>query len=648
LWYHGLAVVGFDQDEGFPLYRSGYADDVRRAKEELGVYPTPLDEMSEELLEDLEQDPILQNFHFLPLYFPASDREGMMQALTAVANRKVNESGAVGPESRSGARWAAGTFEEGSQRRVLRELVEVLEQEWDLFYGEYWQREVAVGQAENEILEQRFNRELSPGIEDFLGDEGLQSGYVVVSRVLGPEGRLIQGNAFRGIADAVAVWAPGWEDVNGSLYSIVRELCFSIVDGSVINRATVRRGDPQIISGRAAVRCGSLLIGRGVRNLLDDYQRAFLRAAGADTSESELAVAFEEEFQVPGRVLEAIRAHLWPEEVAAQQRDTGPGWLVQTGPHIDLWFHGLAVVSADQPGPLGLYSADYASRIREIKRDKGVYPTKLDSLAPRLREDIARQRALDVIHFVPMYFDPQTSAEGMLDALDALAKRRIEETDLIQPDAATGVFRIAGAFTSGGSRRVLETLVEALENEWEVFYADYWDELNEVEAGRYDAVQSVWDSLFVPALGPYLERRKLTGGAVFLSPALGPEGRIVDLSEGDPRDQQVVVQMPLSSSEPAPSVFAFLKELCFILVDPRSLGASPENQEEFEDLRRRVAVRCGHLVLQFYAPTLASTYRRVFLDAVGAEESYTLEAFKRVYYVDPDVFERLRVQIRRR
>ncbi len=94
-------------------------------------------------------------------------------------------------------------------------------------------------------------------------------------------------------------------------------------------------------------------------------------------------------------------------------------------------------------------------------------------------------------------------------------------------------------------------------------------------------------------------------------------------------------------------MFAFLKELCFVLIDPQDLGMRPGSQED-EDLRRRVAVRCGHLVLQFYAPTMTTQYRRVFLDAVGAEESSTLEAFYRVYHVDSEVAERLREEIRRR
>jgi len=69
---------------------------------------------------------------------------------------------------------------------------------------------------------------------------------------------------------------------------------------------------------------------------------------------------------------------------------------------------------------------------------------------------------------------------------------------------------------------------------------------------------------------------------------------------------------------------------------------------DLQDLRRRAAVRCGADIMQFYAPVLASGYRRVFLDAVGAEESSTVSAFERVYALKPEVEELVREQIRRR
>ncbi len=647
LWFHGLAVIGFDQDGELPLYSPDYVAKVRAAKEEMGIYPTVLDSLAERLLEDFGEDQAFQNFHFVPLYFPNADRESMFRGLRAVADRRFRDTTVVGPDNRAGVRWGAIEFEDRGVRGTLRRFLDALDNEWDVFFSDYWQREIALEPGDVSDIERRWDEDLAPAIAGFLGDQGLKAGIALVSPVLGPEGRLVQGDAFRGISDAVAVWYPDRDAPDASAFAVVRELCFSIIDGSVINPRTVRGEDPETMSGRAAVHCGSLLLDRADAGLAERYQHLFLRALGADTAEAAVTAAFEDQYAVPDPVLTAIRAKVWPDEVAASLRATQPGWSIKSGAQVDLWFHSLAVIAADEPGPLGLYSADYARRIRELKQERGVYPTMLDSLGTRLREQIADENNLDVIHFIPLYF-PQAEPDRMLQALEAVAERRTESPDLAGPDVRSGVLLFSQVYERGGSRRLLRSLVQAMQTEWDVFYRSFWEQMHEEQTTRYDAIQAVWDSLFVPPLGPYLERRKLTAGTVFPSPAIGPEGRIVDESEIDPRDQVVSVQMPLSSQGPEASVFAFLKELCFLLVDPSNLGVPADGGEDFEDLRRRVAVRCGHLVLQFYAPTLTSAYRRVFLDAVGAEESSTVDAFNRVYALSPEVFERLREQIRRR
>jgi len=120
------------------------------------------------------------------------------------------------------------------------------------------------------------------------------------------------------------------------------------------------------------------------------------------------------------------------------------------------------------------------------------------------------------------------------------------------------------------------------------------------------------------------------------------------MDEYVPTDQTVAVQAPLDSDSPNGTVFAFLKELCFLLLGDRELAQLADDPDALEDLRRTAAVRCGGLILQFYAPTMAASYRRTFLDAVGATEGYTVAAFQRVYALEPEVFDLLREQIRRR
>jgi hypothetical protein len=313
--------------------------------------------------------------------------------------------------------------------------------------------------------------------------------------------------------------------------------------------------------------------------------------------------------------------------------------VIRTSSAANLWFHCLAVIAADQPGPLGLYSADYARFIRDLKQEMGVYPTALDSAATELRKRIGDGGEKEVYHFIPLYF-PRATAESLIRDLRGVARRSGASVG-----RDFGTAQVEFAMNNGGDRGLLKDLVDVVEKEWNTFYRDYWENTHETEDSLSQVVQEIWDTRLAPQLSGYLERRRLTAGLVMPSPALGPEGRIVEFEPFVKDDQVVAVQEPLTQG-PAGTVFAFLKELCFLLVDDGDLTTETLPDEEMEDLRRTAAVRCGAAILEFYAPEQVGRYRRTFLDAVGAEESATVEAFERVYYLDPDVARSLHQQIR--
>lgn len=319
------------------------------------------------------------------------------------------------------------------------------------------------------------------------------------------------------------------------------------------------------------------------------------------------------------------------------------GWRIAPAAHADLWFHAMAVIGADDPGPLGLYNAEYAQMIREVKRRAGVYPTALDRAGPGLRRQLS-DTTLGSIHFLPLYF-PDATPDSMLDAVSAAAMRR---GGPMRPDAPLGGLVVAQLAQDGRARETLLSLVEAVREEWQVFYRDYWARAAAERAALYTAMQGMWDDKLAAPLKPFLQRRRLTAGRVMPSPPVGPEGRITEQSDMLPDDQAVAVQLPPSATGPEASVFAFLKELCFLVIDDERLRRAAPAERDFEDLQRRAAVRCGALILEFYAPLMAASYRRVFLDAVGAEESATVRAFERVYPLPPAAYEELREAIRER
>jgi hypothetical protein len=644
LWYHGLATVGFEQAQGMPLYNAQYVNHIQAIKDEQGIR-TKLDKDALDLLSEFHEDDVFQIVHFMPLYFPAATPERMLRALAAVADRDVSDTGIVGMDTRSGIRFAAATFRSGDQRKLLGRFIEALEEEWETFFKDYWETQIRNPGLQQE-MQRRWNRDLAPAVDEFLVEQRMKTGRIFVSPALGPEGRLVKGNAFQGIENAVAVWSPYANDTTTSLFSAVREMCFAAVNG-----------------GSAAVQCGAMVLQQTSPELARGYQRVYVNAVGGDTSSAGLSESFAESFVVAGAVQERLEEETKPAVVeAAETEEYEPpvtAWVVRPRPHVDLWFHSLAVIQADQPGPLGLYSAEYASEIRQIKQGLGVYPTPLDSLAEYFREEISEGGGLDGIHFVPLWF-PRADPEQMLQALMAVANQDYNDPAARGMGMATGMQQMVFTFDKGGERRLLRRLVEAISLEWDMFYRDYWDDGEAIRAEQYDAIQMMWDDLFAEKLAPYLEARRLTGGLIVPSPALGPEGRIVELDDYDPRDQIVSVQLPLNTVSPDATVFAFLKELCFLLIDDRKLinfiaesavtirDLSSGELGELEDLRRTAAVRCGAYIMEFYAPIHAASYRRVFLDAVGAEESSTVAAFERVYFLPTEIEEVVREQIRRR
>ena len=126
LWYHGLAIVGLDQDAGLELYSPGYVERVNGAKQALGVYPTALDRAADDLRDGFEADRVFQSLHFLPLFFPTATPDQMLRGLNAVTDGSVADSGAVTLETGVGLGFVVAAFANQEQRELLGRFIDVL------------------------------------------------------------------------------------------------------------------------------------------------------------------------------------------------------------------------------------------------------------------------------------------------------------------------------------------------------------------------------------------------------------------------------------------------------------------------------------------------------------------------------------------
>jgi hypothetical protein len=111
-----------------------------------------------------------------------------------------------------------------------------------------------------------------------------------------------------------------------------------------------------------------------------------------------------------------------PRARAAQgQENTTSGWIVGAAPHVDLWFHGLAVMRFVGSGPLPLYDTGYGDAVQQLKQEKGIFPTVLDERASSLAAEFAADPGFELAHFLPLYF-VSADRDRMFDALQKVAR----------------------------------------------------------------------------------------------------------------------------------------------------------------------------------------------------------------------------------
>ncbi|MCG6955907.1 MAG: hypothetical protein LJF04_07940, partial [Gemmatimonadetes bacterium] len=189
-----------------------------------------------------------------------------------------------------------------------------------------------------------------------------------------------------------------------------------------------------------------------------------------------------------------------PAPVAAQ---ASRGWTFEGDAFADLWFHGLAVTGFYGFGPFPLYDPAYAAAVRRQDREAGSPPTALEKDRRDLLTSFQSSDLFEVLHFVPLYFHGASRRET-LGALRAIAA-----TSRGSPEASSttrfGVSVVAQLIPEERDRRTLGRFVDDLGEEWDSVVGPRRADDGDVRARRLQEVQSVWDTLWAPALAGFLE-----------------------------------------------------------------------------------------------------------------------------------------------
>lgn len=263
LWYHGLAVIGFDGTGRLPLHAEGYARAARLRWADAGAGASALERARPELLAAFRADPAFEVLHFVPLYFTDAPVDVALSALGALGDSRASH---LDPRITREATAIGGVLATPEQRAALATFVQALAEDRKalVHHG-------LLGTQDGRRLATAW-KELSLGpFADFLADEGIEMGTVFVAQALGREGRFLQAGG------TVRVVVGATPDEGQLVASLVRELCYPGVRRALApwESRFPDRPTASALGDGMATRCGAIVLGTYAPDLLDAYHRRF-------------------------------------------------------------------------------------------------------------------------------------------------------------------------------------------------------------------------------------------------------------------------------------------------------------------------------------------------------------------------------------
>lgn len=278
LWYHGLAYTGLDASAEVPLYQPGYVERLVAAKRAAGVYPTPLDRRAEEFARQFRTSANFSRLQFLPLYFSGGD--ALFTAIRAWAQVEGDPRRVQDPGLGQAVAFLSQQFPSANERRVVAAWAQLLEEERRAFFERYHAQRVAEHAGLVSAAQAQWDQ-LAPRLQPYLDYMILNGGELLLSFPLGSEGRTLDlGRRQNRVAVAMpAVGAPA-----DAVWAFIHELAYPLVSTVIEDNlapAQRREVNEQLLSRRAAIRAGAILLDRVAPEAAAEYRASYLRLAGA-------------------------------------------------------------------------------------------------------------------------------------------------------------------------------------------------------------------------------------------------------------------------------------------------------------------------------------------------------------------------------
>jgi hypothetical protein len=290
-----------------------------------------------------------------------------------------------------------------------------------------------------------------------------------------------------------------------------------------------------------------------------------------------------------------------------------PAWPVRTREHVDLWLHAYALLTRDST-LVPYFRRGYVDRVAALRRQRGV-SNQLDPNRTTLRDRWNVNPALSTSgQFLPMYFESWDQMRQMIDLFVRAGNNPGASTD---PATRTYLALLASAFPAAADREWLRQFAAAVDDESRRFHHDYWNAELRSHVGVVGRVDTLWHRQWRPALSRFLNNTQQQSGEVYLTFALGGEGRTIHFGK---QQNAVALALPDERDQADVVLFVFAHEVVGAVA-----SAAIEDNTTPADRRagttslyeQSAAVRAGALLLERTVPAVVPGYMRYYLQQAG-------------------------------
>ena len=162
-----------------------------------------------------------------------------------------------------------------------------------------------------------------------------------------------------------------------------------------------------------------------------------------------------------------------------------------TKEHVDLWLHGFALLTSDT-GHVPFFARGYKQQVTALKRQRNVF-TQLDANQQDLSRRFATNPSLTNAQFLAMYFN---SFAEIVEATDFLVRSQGNPRASSNPDVQQRIAFLAANFPTAADRDWARKFVDALQDESNRFYHDYWTKEQQTRGAAYAQFNQEWTAKY--------------------------------------------------------------------------------------------------------------------------------------------------------